>query len=132
LRRAALAFFLVDETFGFAVAAGHAAERDGRPVGPATERTLLVAGVTCYLAWQVGTLIGLLGAGLAVAESLAGAIFPVLFIGLASLAVTRRSHAVRALAAALLTAGIAFALPDLRVLAPVVAGVLVALPGVER
>ena len=101
-------------------------------MGPATERTLLVAGITCYLAWQVGTLIGLLGAGLAVAESLAGAIFPVLFIGLASLAVTRRSHAVRALAAALLTAGIGFALPDLRVLAPVVAGVLVALPGVER
>jgi predicted branched-subunit amino acid permease len=132
LRRAALAFFLVDETFGFAVAAGHAAEREGRPVGPATERTLLVAGVTCYLAWQMGTLIGLLGVGLAVAESVAGAIFPVLFIGLASLAVTRRSHAVRALAAALLTAGIAFALPDLRVVAPVVAGVLVALPGVER
>lgn len=132
LRRAALAFFLVDETFGFAVAAGHAAERAGEPVGTATERTLLVAGVTCYLAWQVGTLIGVLGAGLAVAESLAGAIFPVLFIGLGSLAVTRRSHAVRALAAALLTAGIAFALPDLRVLAPVVAAVLVALPGGDR
>ena len=82
LRRAALAFFLVDETFGFAVAAGHAAERAGEPVGPATERTFLVSGVTCYLAWQVGTLIGVLGAGFAVAESLAGAIFPVLFIGL--------------------------------------------------
>jgi predicted branched-subunit amino acid permease len=131
-RRAGLAFFLVDETFGFAVAAGHAAERAGGSVAAATERTLLVAGVTCYLAWQVGTLIGVLGAGLAVAESLAKAIFPVLFIGLASLAVTRRSHAVRALAAALITAGIAFALPDLRVLAPVVAGVLVALPGGER
>jgi predicted branched-subunit amino acid permease len=80
----------------------------------------------------VGTLIGVLGAGFAIAESLAGAIFPVLFIGLASPAVTRRSHVVRALAAALLTAGIAFAVPDLRVLAPVVAAVLVALPGGER
>jgi predicted branched-subunit amino acid permease len=132
LRRAALAFFLVDETFGFAVAAGHAAERAGVPVGAAIERTFLLSGVVCYLAWQVGTLIGVLGAGFAIAESLAGAIFPVLFIGLASLAVTRRSHVVRALAAALLTAGIAFAVPDLRVLAPVVAAVLVALPGGER
>jgi predicted branched-subunit amino acid permease len=131
-RRAALAFFLVDETFGFAVAAGHAAERVGAPVGAAIERTFLLSGVVCYLAWQVGTLIGVLGARFAVAESLAGAIFPVLFIGLASLAVTRRSHAVRALAAAVLTAGIAFAVPDLRVLAPVVAAVLVALPGGER
>jgi hypothetical protein len=31
LRRAALAFLLVDETFGFAVAAGDSADRDGRP-----------------------------------------------------------------------------------------------------
>jgi len=132
LRRAALAFFLVDETFGFAVAAGQAAERAGKPVGPVTERTLLVAGLTCYLAWQVGTLIGLLGVGLAVAENVAGAIFPVLFIGLGALAVTRFSHAVRAVAAALLTAAIAFAWPDLRVVAPVVAAVLVALPGGAR
>jgi predicted branched-subunit amino acid permease len=131
-RRAALAFFLVDETFGFAVAAGHAAERAGVPAGAAVERTFLISGVVCYLAWQVGTLIGVLGVGLAGVERVAGAIFPVLFIGLASLAVTRRSHAVRALAAALLTAGIAFAVPDLRVLAPVVAAVLVALPGGER
>jgi len=62
----------------------------------------------------------------------AGAIFPVLFIGLGALAVTRFSHAVRAVAAALLTAAIAFAWPDLRVVAPVVAAVLVSLPGGER
>lgn len=131
-RRAALAFFLVDETFGFAVAAGQAAERAGVPVGRTIERTFLVSGIVCYLAWQVGTLIGVLGVGLAGVENVAGAIFPVLFIGLASLAVTRRSHVVRALAAALLTAGIAFAMPDLRGLAPVIAAVLVALPGGER
>jgi hypothetical protein len=46
--------------------------------------------------------------------------------------VTRPSHAVRAVAAALLTAGIAVAAPDLRVLAPVIAAVLVALPGGAR
>jgi len=130
LRRALLAFFLVDETFGFAIAAGNAAE--GRAVGAVTERTLLFSGVTCYVAWLVGTLIGALGGGLAVVESVAGAIFPVLFIGLASLAVTRRSHVVRALAAAVLTAAVALLLPDLRMLAPVVAGVVVALPGGDR
>ena len=130
-RRALLAFFLVDETFGFAIARGQAAERAGQPVGPATERTLLVAGLVCYLAWQVGTVIGVLGAGLAAAEHVAGAIFPVLFIGLGALAVTSRSHAARAVAAALVTAGIALALPDLRVLAPIIAAVLVALPGGE-
>jgi predicted branched-subunit amino acid permease len=132
LRRAALAFFLVDETFGFAIAAGNSAEQAGRAVGPATERTLLVSGAVCYLAWQVGTLVGVLGAGLAVVESVAGAIFPVLFIGLASLAVTRRSDAVRALAAAAVTVVLALALPDMRVLAPVVAGVVTALPGEAR
>jgi hypothetical protein len=56
-------------------------------------------------------------------------LFPVLFIGLASLAATRRSYVVRALAAAGLTAAAALLLPELRMLAPVVAGVLVALPG---
>ena len=100
--------------------------------GRAIERTFLVSGIVCYLAQQVGTLIGVLGWGLAGVENVAGAIFPVLFIGLASLAVSRRSHIVRALAAALLTAGIAFAVPDLRGLAPVIAAVLVALPGGER
>jgi predicted branched-subunit amino acid permease len=122
----------VDKTFGFAVAAGNAAERDGRPVDAVIERTLVVSGAFCYLAWQVGTLIGVLGAGLVGVESLAAAIFPVLFIGLASLAATRRSHAVRAVVAAVLTAGLALALPDLRVFAPVLAGVVVALPGRDR
>jgi len=129
LRRALLAFFLVDETFGFAIAAGNAVEP--RAVGATTERTLLVAGLTLWIAWLVGTVVGVLGGGLAAVESVAGAIFPVLFIGLASLAVTRPSHVVRAVAAAVLTAAVALLLPDLRMLAPVIAGVLVALPGRE-
>jgi hypothetical protein len=93
-------------------------------------RTLWVSGLACYLAWQTGTLIGLLGAGagLAGVEALASAVFPVLFIGLATLTATARSHAARALGAAALTAGWAFALPDLRALAPVVTSVVVALP----
>ena len=128
-RRALLAFFLVDETFGFAIAAGNAVEP--RAVGATTERTLLVAGLTLWVAWLVGTVVGVLGGGLAAVESVAGAIFPVLFIGLASLAVTRPSHMARAVAAAVLTAAVAVLLPDLRMLAPVIAGVLVALPGRE-
>jgi predicted branched-subunit amino acid permease len=130
LRRALLAFFLVDETFGFAIAAGNAAAPQA--VGAATERTLLYSGLTLYVAWLVGTVVGVLGGGLAIVESVAGAIFPVLFIGLASLAVTRRSHVVRALVAAGLTAAVALAVPDLRMIAPVLAGVVVALPGGDR
>ena len=129
LRRALLAFFLVDETFGFAIAAGNAVEP--RAVGATTERTLLVAGLALWVAWLVGTVVGVLGGGLAAVESVAGAIFPVLFIGLAALAVTRPSHVARAVAAAVLTAAVAVLRPDLRMLAPVIAGVLVALPGRE-
>ncbi len=128
-RRAVLAFFLLDETFGFAVAAADAGDRDGQPTAAAAERTLLVSGVAFHLAWQVGTLIGVLGAGLPGVAGVASAIFPVLFIGLASLACRTRSHVARALGAAALTLGWAFALPDLRALAPVVAAVVVALPG---
>ena len=128
-RRALLAFFLVDETFGFAIAAGNTAEPPA--VGATTERTLLVAGLTLWIAWLIGTLVGVMGGGLAAVEHVAGAIFPVLFIGLAALAVRRPSHVVRALAAAVLTAAVAVLLPDLKMLAPVIAGVLVALPGRE-
>lgn len=127
LRRSLLAFFLVDETFGFAIAAGNAAP--SHTVGAATERTLLYSGLTLYAAWLVGTVVGVLGGGLAAVESMAGALFPVLFIGLAAMAVRRPSHVVRALAAALITAAVAVLLPQLRLLAPVVAGVVVALPG---
>ncbi len=132
LRRAALAFFLVDETFGFAAAAADAAEREGRAPGAAAERTLLVSGMACYLAWQAGTLIGLLGAELPGVERPAGAVFPVLFVGLAALTGRTCEHAVRAVAAAVLTAAVALALPDLRGLAPVLAAVLVAVPGGDR
>jgi predicted branched-subunit amino acid permease len=118
LRRAGLAFVLLDETFGFAIATRHDAER-----------TLLISGVVCHLAWQVGTLTGVLGAGLSGVEGLAEAIFPVLFIGLAALAATTPMLVVRAITSAALTALVAFTLPDVRSLAPVIAGVLVAFPG---
>jgi predicted branched-subunit amino acid permease len=120
LRRAGLAFTLLDETFGFAVAA---------PEEAGAERTLFVSGIFCYLAWQAGTVLGVLGAGLSGVERLADAVFPVLFIGLAALAATTGTLVVRAFAAAALTAAVAFFLPDFRSVAPVIAGALVALPG---
>jgi predicted branched-subunit amino acid permease len=120
LRRAGLAFTLLDETFGFAVAA---------PDEAGAERTLFVSGIFCYLAWQVGTVLGVLGAGLSGVERVADAVFPVLFIGLAALAATTGTLVLRALGAAALTAAVAFFLPDFRSVAPVIAGALVALPG---
>jgi predicted branched-subunit amino acid permease len=131
LRRAALAFFLVDETFGFALAAASAAESRGHAARPAAEKTMLVAGVVCHLSWQVGTVIGLLGAGIPAVQGVAGAIFPVLFIGLAALAIRTLPDLGRALGAALLTGVVAFALPDMRAVAPVLAGVIAAWPGRE-
>ena len=125
-RRALLAFFLVDETFGFSVAAGDAQPREHR--GAVTERTLLATGVACYAAWIIGTVIGVLGGGLPGVERMAGAVFPVLFIGLAAMATATRSQLVRTLAAAALTIAFGLALPDWRMVAPIVAGVLVALP----
>lgn len=130
-RRAFMAWFLLDETFGFAVAARAAPGLSAEERTAVTERTLVGMGICCYLAWIGGTVLGIVGAGVPALEGVAGAVFPVLFIGLASLAARSRTIVVRAAIAALLTAVIAFALPDLRALAPVIAGVAVALPGGE-
>jgi predicted branched-subunit amino acid permease len=127
LRRALLAFFLVDETFGFSVAAGDAQPREQRSA--VTERTLLATGLVCYVAWIIGTVIGVLGGGLPGVERVAGAVFPVLFVGLAAMATGTRSQLARAMAAAALTIAIGLALPEWRMVAPLLAGVLVALPG---
>ncbi|CAN5429749.1 hypothetical protein BH20CHL6_BH20CHL6_17960 [soil metagenome] len=128
LRRAGLGLVLLDETFGFAVAAGSESPGPEQRRMAVTEHTLAVSGVLCYVSWLAGTVLGVAGANLPGVEGFAGAIFPVLFIGLAALAARSRSVVVRALAAAGLTVGISVALPEGRALAPVVAGVLVALP----
>jgi len=131
-RRAGLAWFLLDETFGFAATAATDPRLSPAYRAAITERTLLVSGLLCYAAWIAGTTLGVLGAGLPGLEGFAAAVFPVLFIGLAALATHSASIAVRAIVAAAVTAVIAVALPDLRALAPVVAGVLVALPRAGR
>lgn len=116
--RAALSWFMIDESFGLAYAAR---ERAGR--------TLLWSGITCHLAWQAGTALGVVGARVAALEDAAAAIFPVLFIGLAVITARRRDLAVRALIAGVAVAGVAITLPVARPFAPIVAAALVALPG---
>jgi predicted branched-subunit amino acid permease len=127
LKRALLAWFLLDESFGFTMLA---AERvpPGQERIEVAERTLLVTGLCCYAAWLLGTGLGILGAGLPGLEGVAAAVFPVLFIALAALTARTRSVVVRALAAAAITAVVCVALPDWRAVAPVVAGLAVALP----
>jgi predicted branched-subunit amino acid permease len=128
LRRGLLAWFMLDETFGFTIVA---AERVA--AGPerqaVAERTLLVTGICCYGAWLIGTGLGILGAGVQGLNGVAEALFPVLFVGLAALTARTLSLATRAIAAAALTAVICLVAPDWRALAPAVAGLLVALPG---
>jgi predicted branched-subunit amino acid permease len=128
LRRGLLAWFMLDETFGFTIVA---TERIGPGPGreAIAERTLLISGICCYGAWVVGTLLGILGAGVQGLGGVAEALFPVLFVGLAALTARTLNLAVRAVVAAGLTAVICFATPDLRALAPALAGLLVALPG---
>jgi predicted branched-subunit amino acid permease len=117
-RRALLVFFMVDESFGLAVAAGRRAAI-----------VLAISGVFFYAAWQAGTILGLLGARAVGLEELAGSIFPVLFIGLAALTARGRDGMLRALAAAVLVVLSAFLVPQLFNYAPIIAAILVALPG---
>ena len=116
-RRAGLAWFLIDETVGLALAAGRE-----------VERTMLLSGTVCYLAWQVGTVIGVLGGSLGALEGAASAVFPVLFIALSALSATRADLVWRALASAALTVAAALLWPEFRGFAPVVAAIAVALP----
>jgi predicted branched-subunit amino acid permease len=129
IRRVIQSWFLLDETFGFAVAAASAPRLSPAERTAVTERTLVGVGIFCYSAWIGGTILGVVGAGVPELAGVAGAVFPVLFIGLAALTARSRSVVVRAVAAAVITATIALAFPDARALAPVVAGVLVSLPG---
>jgi predicted branched-subunit amino acid permease len=117
-RRAGLAWFLLDETAGFALAAGADASR-----------TIILSGMLLYVSWQIGTVVGLLGAGVAGVASAAEAVFPVLFIALSALSWTTASAVVRAGAAALLTSIIVSLWPQTLGVAAVVAAIAVAVPG---
>ena len=127
LKRALLAWFLLDESFGFTmVAASRTPSGEGRI--QVAERTSAGHRPVLLRVWLAGTALGILGAGVQGLEDVAVALFPVLFIALAALTARTLSLAARALMAAGITAVIAFTLPQWSALAPVVAGLLVAIP----
>lgn len=115
-RRAVLAWFMLDESFGLAVAARRNAGR-----------VLLAAGAFFFVTWVGGTILGLLGAQVAL-RGLAAAVFPVLFVGLAALTVRGRDGVLRAAVAAALVFGLAFVAPELYAFLPIIAAIAVALP----
>lgn len=117
-QRLLVSWFLIDETVGLALAS---------PVDAG--RVMLRAGFICYLSWVGGTVIGVAGGATLGLEDVASAVFPVLFIGLASLMVRNRGQVVRAVAGGVLTLLLLLAWPSLNGLAPVIAGLLVAVPG---
>jgi predicted branched-subunit amino acid permease len=120
LHRVALAWFVTDESTGLSLIqkeeAGH---------------TLFVTGVMFYVAWQVGTILGSIGASLQGVAHLAEATFPVLFIGLAAIGCRTREVALRAVAGAAATIAVIAVAPDLRAVAAVAAALASALPGRE-
>jgi predicted branched-subunit amino acid permease len=118
LQRMLLSWFLIDETVGLALAA------------PAdADRTLLRSGSIAYVAWIVGTAFGVAGGAAVGLEGVASAVFPVLFIGLASLMVRSTSGVARAGIGALVSLVLLLVWPGLAGLAPIIGGVVAALPG---
>lgn len=118
LERMLVSWFLIDETVGLALAA------------PANaDRTLLRSGFAAYIGWVFGTAIGVGGGATIGLEGLASAVFPVLFIGLASLIARSASGLVRAAVGAALTLVLLLSWPALGGLAPVIGGVVAAIPG---
>ncbi len=117
-RRALLAWFLIDESAGLALARS-------APV----ERTLAVTGALSYGAWVAGTAAGVAGASLSGVEALADALFPVLFVGLAALTSSNRSAAVRAIVAGVTSLVLLLVWPAVGVLGPLAVAVAVASAG---
>jgi predicted branched-subunit amino acid permease len=117
LQRLAVSWFLIDETVGLALASPSMADR-----------VLLRAGAGAYLAWVVGTAIGVAGGAALGLAGMASAIFPVLFIGLAALMVRSRGALVRAGLGVVITVGMLLMWPGLAGLAPVIGGIVAAIP----
>jgi predicted branched-subunit amino acid permease len=117
-KRLLLSWFLIDETVGLSLASPGQADR-----------ILLRAGIWSYGGWVLGTAIGVAGGASLGLEGLASVVFPVLFIGLAALMVRTRGALYRALAGAAVTLGLLLAWPGLAGLAPVIGGLVAAIPG---
>lgn len=120
-RRAALSWFLIDETVGLSISLDHP-----------TERTLLISGTVAYLAWVAGTAVGVAGGSVAAVEPLAAALFPVLFVGLAAITTTHRGDALRCVGAALGTVVVLGVWPQAGALAAVGMAGVAASTGTRR
>lgn len=118
LRRGALGWFLTDEATGLALASDEE-----------SPRVLVVAGTLFYLSWQSGTAMGLAGASLESLSDAAGAVFPVLFIGLAAATRPSKSVAVRAALAAVAAGLASWLWPGAQGIAAVGAAIAVSIPG---
>ncbi len=118
VRRALMGWFLTDESFGLAVASGVRAAR-----------VLVISGALFYVAWQVGTILGVGGAQALGLADVAAAVFPVLFIGLAAITASGRTGAIRAITAAAIVVVGTILVPGLHPFLPIVAALLAALPG---
>jgi predicted branched-subunit amino acid permease len=118
LRRVITSWFLIDETVGLALASPAAADR-----------ILLRSGLAAYSAWVAGTVVGVAGGAAFGLEALAGSVFPVLFIGLAALMITGAGALARAVAGAGITLGLLVLWPGVAGLAPVLGGLVAAMPG---
>ena len=115
--RGGLAWFLTDEAAGIAVAS---------PTN--TSVVLLVAGSMFYVAWQLGTALGVLGASVGELRHAAGAVFPVLFIGLAAATCSSWGNAARAVVAAVAAGLASWLWPGSQGVAAVVAALAVSIP----
>ena len=118
LKRAAMAWFLTDEAVGLSLASHVEASRG-----------LVVSGGMFYVSWQAGTALGLAGASLDALGEAAGAVFPVLFIGLAAVAAPSWSMGIRALVAAFGAATASWLWPGAEGFAAVILGLAAAIPG---
>jgi predicted branched-subunit amino acid permease len=118
LRRAILGWFLLDESFGLAIAAGTQAAR-----------VLALSGAICYVAWLAGTLLGVAGAQVVTLEAFASTIFPVLFVGLAAITARGSDAVLRVLAAVAIVLVGARLAPDVQPFLPIAAAIVVAIPG---
>lgn len=117
IRRLLLSWFLVDETVGLALTSPSQADS-----------ILLRAGVWAYGAWIGGSAIGVAGGATFGLEGLASVVFPILFIGLAAIMVSTRRAVYRTVAGAAITFVLLLAWPALAGLAPVIGGIVAAVP----
>jgi predicted branched-subunit amino acid permease len=121
-RRAGMAFFMDDESFGLGVASARSAAK-----------VVLGAGVIFFVAWVGGTALGAFaGGGSVLLADAASAMFPVLFVGMAAITVEDRAGVARTLAAGIGALALVYALPGVRDFVPVAAALVIAFVGARR